>query len=375
MFVAGLTGQPAMDQLSLAAVRRAQDALRIAAMPARPQVSLVALLRQAESGSFGKKISPEYNEHRRLCEIAGDPPPSPRIVARISGEMLRDTTRDMTAAGVSGSNYLASTGSLDYLPSLTGDSAALRLGVQVIPVPRDASGIVGPRGSAGATAYWLDGEGTQITESQPSMGQLAATSKTVAAFTQISRQLLLTGANAEGALREELRRAAAAALDAAIFNGSGASGEPLGVVGTPGIGAFTGTSLAAAALRNAQADLGTAKAITNPERVAYVTPPEVAELLASRQRFTGSSNTTWEGSSFDGLVEGVRAVSTIAMPTATMLLGDWSSVAVLEWSGGLIVEFDPFSSFNTGLIGVRMLLDVDVIVTRPAAFTLATSIT
>jgi HK97 family phage major capsid protein len=276
---------------------------------------------------------------------------------------------------ISGSNYLTGAAAASYVESLTGDSAALRLGVETLTVPRGASHLVGPRGSAGATAYWLGDENTVITESQPTLASFAAASKTVAGFVQATHQLLTQAANAEEVIRAELRRAAAAALDAAIFAGTGNSGQPLGIVGTVGCGAFTGTSLDQAALRNAQADLGTAKAISDPSKVAYATTPAVAELLAKRQRFTGSDRGLWEGSSFDGTVEGCRAISSASMPSASAILGDWSSVQIVEFAGGLVLEVDPFSAFSSGLVSIRLLLDCDVLVLRPAAFSVATGIT
>jgi HK97 family phage major capsid protein len=249
------------------------------------------------------------------------------------------------------------------------------LGVPVVPISRGTSHLTAPKGSSGATAYWLSDENTVITETQPTLGSVAAAPKTVAAFCQLSHQLLTQAANAEQVVRAELRRATGAALDAAIFAGAGNSGQPLGIVGTSNVGTFTGTSLNQAAARNAQADLAVAKAITDPAKVAYVAPPATAETLSTRQRFTGSDRALWEGSLWDGTLEGVRAITSASMPAGTVILGDWSSVNLIEWAGGLVLEVDPFSAFNTGLVSVRLLLDCDVLVLRPAAFSVALSVT
>ena len=369
MFGAGFTGKPEMDQLSLAAVRRAQDALRVA-LPSTPQLSLINQLREAEGGNFGRTNSPEFRRHRELCERAGDLPPSRRILARIDAAMLRD----MTVAGVSGSNYLAPTVAGEYIPALQDDSAALKLGAQVLSIPAGSASLAQPRGATAATTYWLSDENTQITETQPALGSVASTSKTVAALVQVSRQLLIQGANTESVVRTELRRAAAAALDAAVFAGTGAAGQPTGIVNTSGIGAFTGASLDQAALRNSQADLATAKAIVNPGALGYVTTPAVAELISKRQRFTGSDRALWEGPSHDGIVEGLRAISSANAPTATMILAEWSSCQIVEYNGGMVIEVDPFSGFSTGLINIRLLLNVDVMLLRAAAFSVATGV-
>jgi HK97 family phage major capsid protein len=332
--------------------------------------SLTAVLRAALAGTWATFRSDERREHDRLSEIADPLPPSQRTLIRVPGHALRDLSVATPSAG----GYLTDQGQGEYVPSLTGDSTVLRLGVTSFPVPRGASSLAWARGTAGATAHWLGDEATAVTPSQPTLGQINSTGKTMGLITTASRALLIGAANAEAVIRAELRLAAAAALDAAVLAGSGINGQPLGIVGTPGVGAFTGGSLDQAALRNAQADIGTANAVINPAAVAYVAPPAVAELLAKRQRFTGSDRGLWEGSSFDGVVEGCRAVSTSGAPVSTLVLGDWSNVQIAEWAGGIILEVDPFSSFSTGAVSVRVLLTCDVVVQRPAAFSVATGV-
>src|SRR5574340_725230 len=101
--------------------------------------------------------------------------------------------RDMTVAGVSGSNYLVATNNMagSFIDLLRNTSVGLRLGV------RRMAGLVGnvtiQKQTAGNTAYWLNDEGTQITESQPTLGQVALTAKNVAALTELSHQLLSQG--------------------------------------------------------------------------------------------------------------------------------------------------------------------------------------
>ena len=71
---------------------------------------------------------------------------------------------------------------------------------------------------------------------------------------------------------------------------------------------------------------------------------------------------------------GFPAMSSMQMPTADMLFGDWQEVVVGEW-GVLEVEVNPFANFAAGIIGVRAIYSMDVGVRRAAAFSLATSIT
>lgn len=329
--------------------------------------SLTAVIRAVMAETWGRVPSEERREHERLCRLAGSEPGG-LGAAKIPGHALRD----LTVAGSGG--YLAGdTVTGDYIRALANDSAALRLGCRIVPVPAATAVFALPAASSGATAYWAQDEATQITDSAPLIGSHAATPKLLGAYVELSRLLLLQAPNAEQVVREELRRAAAAELDAAIFAGSGVDGQPQGIVGAPNTGTFTGGTLATAALRAAQSDI--AAAITNPAAVALATTPAVAELLATRARASGTDRMIWEGSSFDGIAEGVRAISTAAMPAATAIMGDWSSCWIAEFGGGLTLEVDPFTQFQAGIVGLRLLMGADTLLARPGAFTVAESVT
>lgn len=172
----------------------------------------------------------------------------------------------------------------------------------------------------------------------------------------------------------DLAAVVASALDLAGINGSGANGQPLGILQTSGIGTFSGTTLALAALSEAQQDILEANALLNPLTLGYATTPAVAKLLKNRQRFTSTDSPLWAGPLHDGEIEGVRSTSSKQIPTDTMLYGDWSQLLVPEW-GALAVELNPYANFQAGIIGVRALSSCDVVLRHAASFTVATSIT
>jgi HK97 family phage major capsid protein len=325
--------------------------------------------------------------HERLAETYSSGPPrsleeeSSRAVAKALGRELLPgrllvpfevLTRDMTAAGVSGSNYLVATSFPSFIAALRAASVTRRLGATVVGPLRDNA--VFPKNATGATTTWLSSENTAITENQPTIGQIAATPKIVGALFDLSHQLTkMISPAGEAMLVAELGAAIAAAVDAAALAGSGASGQPTGILSTSGLGAFTGASLDLAALTNAQTDVCTGNAVVTEDALGYCTTPAVAALLKARQRFTGSSTALWEGTVHKGIVEGAPAYSTTAMTTAAMIFGDWSNLLILEW-GVLEIMVDPFTQFSTGVTSMRALWQVDTAV-RHAGFSIATSIT
>ena len=279
--------------------------------------------------------------------------------------------RDLTVATAGAGGFLVETSNLGFTEMLYNRSVAYRMGA------RRLSGLVGsvavPRQSAAATAVWLANEASTITESQQTFVQMALSPKNVGAYTEISRQLLLQSSpGAEGIVTDDLAQVVATAADLAVLNGSGASGQPLGIIGTAGIGAVTGTSIAYAGILEFQTDVAASN--VRPVQGGYVTTPAVAALLMQRSRFTNTDTPLWVGNIWDGQVSGFPAMSSNQMPAANALFGDWQEVVVGEW-GVLEVEVNPFANFQAGIIGVRAIYSLDVGVRRPFAFSLATSIT
>ncbi len=275
--------------------------------------------------------------------------------------------RDMTVAGVSGSQYLVSTDNQpgNFIDLLRNDSVVLGLGATRL------TGLVGnitiPRMTAGGTAYWLADETTQITESQPTIGQLSLSPKEVAALTQISHKLMTQSSpDVEAMVMNDLAQVLALAVDVATLRGSGASGQPQGIVGTSGVGTFDtdGTNTFSDVL-DAQVDVMAANALR--AGCAYVADPASAALLMGRSRFANTDTPIWDGSLLAGTMAGFPCRATNQMGANTMLFGLWPSVIVAEW-GQLELVVNPFSDETRGLSSVRAWYSLDAGMRYPAAF-------
>ena len=283
------------------------------------------------------------------------------IQARLAGR------RDMTVAGVSGSQYLVSTDNLpgSFIELLRNDSVALALGATRL------TGLVGnitiPRMTAGGTAYWLADENTQVTESQATIGQLSMSPKNVAALTEISHQLMQQSSpDVEDMVMRDLAAVLALAVDVAVLRGSGVAGQPHGIVGTTGVGSFDtdGTNTFSDVL-DAQVDVMAANALR--PGCAYVADPASAALLMGRSRFASTDTPIWDGNLMQGTMAGFPCRATNQMGANTMLFGWWPSIVVAEW-GQLELMVNPYSDFTRGLSAVRAWYAVDTGMRYPAAF-------
>jgi len=165
----------------------------------------------------------------------------------------------------------------------------------------------------------------------------------------------------------------AVATDFAGLAGSGANGEPTGVLNTSGITSVSGASAGYATVVGVQKSVADSNAVLNAGALGYCTTPTVAELWKGKQRFSGSDSPLWQGALNRGVVEGIPALATKQMPAATALYGDWSSLLLLEW-GVLEIEVNPFTNFKAGIVGVRVMWSLDVVVRHPSSFAAITAI-
>lgn len=283
----------------------------------------------------------------------------------------RVSQRDLTVASASGGGYLVGTENMSFIDVLRNRSVASRMGAT--PMPGLVGNVTIPKQTAGATAYWLSSEGTAITEGSLTFGQLALTPKTVGAYVEVSRLLMMQSSPAaESIVTADLASQVALASDLAVLHGSGASGQPTGITATGSVGSVTGTTLGYAGMVEFQTDIA-ANNVT-PSRPGYVTTPAVAGLLKARQRFTSTDTPIWQGNIWDGNFEGTPAMSSSQVNSATMIFGDWSQVVIGEW-GVLEVSLNEQANFPMGVVGFRAFYTMDVGVRYAGAFSVATSIT
>ena len=283
--------------------------------------------------------------------------------------MQRDLTVGTPTAG--GNMVATNLQPQNFIDLLRARAVVARLGATMLP------GLVGnvaiPKLTGAATGYWLANEATAITESQQTIGQLALSPKTVGAYTEVSRLLMLQSTPAADMLvMNDFAKVIALAIDLAALEGTGASGQPTGISATAGIGSVTGTTLAYAGIVEFQTDVAAGNALS--ANSAYVTTPAVAGLLMGRQRFASTDTPLWSGSVLDGQMGGFAATSTTQVTAASMVFGDFSQVVIGEW-GMFEIALNPYASFAAGITGIRAMQSVDIGIRQAAAFSRATTIT
>lgn len=256
-----------------------------------------------------------------------------------------------------------------------------RIGVTFL---RDLVGNVAvPSQTGAATGYWV-AEGSAPTESQQTIGQMPLTPKTVAAYTDFTRRLLLQASiDVEMFVRMDLARVLALKMQEGAFVGTGSSNDPTGLFNISGIGSVALGTNGDVPTYNMAVDLETAVANANADigNLAYVTNTKVRGKLRKTQEFASTNGkAVWQSGRGPGIgdVLGYDAWVTNTVPSnltkgtssgvcSAMAFGNWSDMVFGMW-GGLDVMLDPYSLSTSGGRRVIAMQDVDINVRNVASF-------
>lgn len=275
-------------------------------------------------------------------------------------------TRDLTASGVppSAGGYLVGSNVATALDVLRPFSVTGRMGLS--GVDGLTQNLIYPNVNTPATGSWLANEQSSLSVSDATIGAHSAKPKAGGAVMRASYQFMKQARQSEAFIRTQLLGAAGTLLDQAVLQGSGSQGQPLGLLTAPGVGAQSG-AVTHANMLDIVSTLATAKA--NDENIRFLTTPAVRRILQAREAVSTSGRMIWER---DMVADKPGAVST-DVPAATIFAGDWSQCLVAFWGSGMEIAVDPYANFRSGAVDVRILMNVDVVFLKPAAFVRHTS--
>lgn len=291
--------------------------------------------------------------------------------------------RDLLVGSGTGGNLVATDHlGASFVQLLRERNLAMELGATLLG---DLNGNVAiPTQTGGATSFWV-AEGSAPTESAQTFGQVVLTPKTVGAYTDYSRKMLLQSSpDIESLIRADLAAVLGNEVDRAVFNGSGTGAEPLGLLSASGLGSVAiGTNGGALTWDHVlefekQVHLAVANGASG---LAHVTTTAVRKKAKATVKVAGDAGAgfLWENGSApgNGLINGYRAAATEHLPSnltkgsgtalSAMILGNWPDVFIGMW-GGLDVLLDPYTNATSGGRRLVALLDCDVAVRRGASF-------
>lgn len=306
------------------------------------------------------------------------------LLSRVqSGARQYDAYRDLVVGTPTAGGNLVATELLgsSFIELLRNAMVLDRMGITWL---RDLNGNIAiPAQTGTATGYWLAESGAP-TESQQAIAQVGLSPKTVGAFTDYSRRLLLQSSiDVEAFVRADLAAIIGLAIQAAAINGSGSGNEPTGLLNISGIGSVAGGTNGAAPTYDHMVDLETAVSNANADvgTLAYLTNSKVRGKLRKTQEFASTNGkAVWTSGPERGIGEvlGYDAHVTNAVPSnltkgtasgvcSAIAYGNWADMLIGMW-GGLDVMLDPYTGATSGTKRVVALQDVDVQVRRAVSF-------
>ena len=221
-----------------------------------------------------------------------------------------------------------------------------------------------PRQSGAGTAYWVAESGAP-TESQQTVDQVSLTPKTVAAFTDYSRRLMLQSSiDVENMIRTDLATVVALKIDLAGLYGTGSNSEPLGLKLTTGIGTedFAADAPTFAEVVALESDVATANALMGSP--VYLMNAAMRGNLKTTKKDAGSGIFIME----NGEVNGYRGVLSNQVAANYLWFGNFADL-IIGYFSGLDLMVDPYTHSTSGTVRVVAMQDVDIAVRHPESFT------
>lgn len=190
------------------------------------------------------------------------------------------------------------------------------------------------------------------------------------------------GPGLEDAIRRDMQGATQQALDAAAFLGTGASGQPLGLIAGAATYGIPTTAVGAAAtwaaFRAAVTTFITANAATGPGSVRLLIRPEVWSKLDAT--YVGTTAVTELDRTKSNLGTILMSSNALAAPVANasnaFLTAPTAGAppAVLATYGGIDMIVDPYKDAPSGMLNLTGLITADVTALRALQSTLLTGV-
>ena len=350
----------------------------------RPEIGLTP--KEAERFSFTKIIRAYADPiHRKdagfeleVCEAAAEKAHRSPMGFFVPFDVL---TRDLTKGTATAGGNLVATDLLgdSFIETLRNRLKVQQAGASVL------NGLVGdvaiPRQSGASTAYWV-AEGNSLTESAQTFDQVTLSPKTLGAYTDFTRKLMLqSSVDIEQLVRRDLASVLAVEIDRAAINGSGSSNQPTGILNVSGIGDVAGGTNGAAPTYAHIVELLSDVANVNADggNLAYLTNSKVRGKLLQVEKASSTGQFVFEPpqGKEDGRMLGYPTYISNNIPSnltkgtttdaSAIIFGNFGDLLIGTW-GQLDILVDNTSLSTSGGIRVVAFYDVDITVRHAESF-------
>lgn len=285
----------------------------------------------------------------------------------LPAEVMRNWKRDLNSSDDS-ALFTDDFRGGDFIDALRNASSVMQAGARML------GGLSGdvkiPKKTTAASAAWIATEGGASSESEMVVGSVSMTPKTLGAFTDITRQLMIQSSlDVEALVRDDLAQSIALAIDLGALSGSGSSGQPTGIKNTSGINTVDfGTAPDLIPTWAQVVEMETKVREDNALGLggAYISNATMYGALKAVEKAT---NTAQFVVGPDGNMNGYNTLVSNQVASGDLYFGDFSQLLVGMF-GGLDIVVDPYTASTSGTVRVVALQSCDVAVRHATAFCL-----
>ena len=278
-------------------------------------------------------------------------------------DVLRNWKRDLNSADdadLFGEDYRGG----DFIDVLRNASSVMSAGARVL---NGLSGDVRiPKKLTSAAAGWIGTEGAAAAESEMTVGNIQMVPRTLGAFTDATRQLMVQSSmDVENLIRDDLAQAIALAIDLSALEGSGSSGQPTGILNTSGVNQVANFSAATPSYPEV-VTLETAVAEDNAlsGNLAYILPAGMYGALKTTPK---AANTAQFVAEPGGTINGYRSIVSNQATAGNLYFGNFSDCLV-GFFGGVDIKVDPYSLSTSGGVRIVALAMMDIAIRHAVSF-------
>jgi len=253
----------------------------------------------------------------------------------------------------------------DFIDVLRNASSVMQAGATML------SGLKGnvtiPKKTAASSAGWISTEGGAASESEFTDGSVTMTPKTLGAFTDLTRLMMMQSSpDIEALVRDDLSRAIALAIDLGALQGSGSSGQPTGIKNVSGVNkpsSFAAVNPTFAEVVALETFVAEDNALLG--NLAYILPAGMYGALKTTAKASGQGLFVVEQPG--NTINGYRAIVSNQVTSGDLFFGNFADLLIGMY-GGLDILVDPYSASSTGNVRIRAMQTVDVAVRNAVSF-------
>jgi HK97 family phage major capsid protein len=269
---------------------------------------------------------------------------------------------------------------------LKAEVIAYKLGA--VDMAASGSPISVPRLSASATAYWVS-ENSTITASDLTFQQVSMTPKTAACRVVLSNLLLETSMpTADSVIEQDIATQLGVALDTGILDGSGSSGEPLGVMNETGVGQIASVTASGDKINGLDKLTDFIDSLSGFNALKgslgwAIHPSILSYIRAMTMDYTSTTTVPLnnqivaEGPAYSILGYPYYTSTSMGTPNGTtgtksICFGNWNDLMVARWGGlRLAASTDGDNAFSLDQTHIRATVRADVAVRHAASFAIS----